>query len=336
MPSNKFTRRAFLAGSLGLCAASSVASNRLLWNQESSTVGCRQRVPNPWLENGKPVVAVVRGTAFAAMLAKGLEILGGFKSFGAGKPVTIKPNFILPEAYPTTTDGPTILATAEALKKEGFSDITVADGGHRRSKKTEAVEFYSLEEKAAAGGFKIRHLLEEETVAVKDERWTAMQTVNVFKSTYEAPIIINMPVIKQHPLTVYTCVLKNLMGPIDLASRMFLHRGPQGLAQDQRLEHARLSVSEIAGAINPEITIIDARQVMGKNAYRPGGGVVLDANRVVISGDSLAAERVAATVLHECYSDFDVSMIEDTFGRAAMLGLGESAIGNIAVKEATA
>jgi uncharacterized protein (DUF362 family) len=338
MHSNRFTRRSFLGGTIGLCVGAAFLPrvSGLNAEQEQAPLGCRQRFPNPWVENGKPVVAVVRGTEFAAMLAKGLELLGGFARFGAGKPVMIKPNFILPEAYPTTTDGPSILAAVEALSREGFNDIIVADGGHRRSKKTEAVDFYALEEKAQAGGFKNAHLLEDEFFAVKDARWSAMQTINVSKTAYEMPLMINMPVIKQHQTTIYTCVFKNLMGPIDVPSRMYLHTGPQGMDPAKRLDHAKLCVAEIAHAVNPDITIIDARQVMGKNAYRPGGGVIVDANRVIVSGDSLAAEIAAADILQECYPDFQVTTIEDSLKHAAALGLGAASLEDVVLKEASA
>ena len=329
----KINRRTFVGGAVGFCAAAPLGLKFSL--QEEPILPVRQRQPNPWVENDKPVVAAITGTSYAAMLAKGLELLGGFARFGSGKPVMLKPNFILPEAYPTTTDGPSILATVEALNKEGFNDISVADGGHRRSTKTEAVAFYNLEEKAAAGGFKNLHLLEDEVVKVKHDGWTAMKTAGVFKSAYESPIMINMPVIKQHPMTVYTCALKNLMGPVDLPTRMFLHGVPQRLQGEERLKNAKLCVAEIASAVNPEITIIDARQVMGKNAYRPGGGVIIDTNMLIISGDSMAAELMAAKVLAKQYPDFQPSSIDDTLGHATALGLGVAGLDDVVLKEAT-
>ena len=77
------------------------------------------------MEKGKPIVVIVRGTAFPAMLSKGMEILGGFTKFGTGKSVIVKPNFVFDKKtrYPTTTDDKSVLTTVEFLRKEGFKDI---------------------------------------------------------------------------------------------------------------------------------------------------------------------------------------------------------------------
>lgn len=337
MSKSKFSRRAFLGGAIGLAAATPFNVKGLLLEDDQQTVGYRQRVPNPWLENSKPVVAIVRGAAFATMLAKGLELLGGLAPFGTEKAVLVKPNFIFPEPYPETTDGASILTMVETLKREGFSDIIVADQGSRRRPASQAFEFYSLGEKSKAGAFKIKDLAGEDFKIVKDDNWLAMQEVEVFDSAYNAPLIVNMPVIKQHHSAQFTCALKNNVGPISNRSRSFLHRQNERykVSAETRIQNMKKAIAEVTAAINPEITVIDARQVMGKSHHRSSGGVVVDANRLIISGDALAADRVAATVLDESCNEFQVSMTDECFSHAATLGLGVASLEDAVIKEAT-
>ena len=151
-----FSRRSFLGGVAGFCAAAPFGLKGILQGQDR--VPCRNRVPNPWVENGKPVVAVVSGNSFPAMLARGMEIMGGFAPFGADRAVMLKPNFITPLTYPETTDGSSILAVIEAMRRDGFSDFTIGEWGTSNSQSTEAFDIYGLTERAGPGSYGVRNL----------------------------------------------------------------------------------------------------------------------------------------------------------------------------------
>ena len=338
----EITRRTFLGGALSWCVAGPLAIKSLGQEKEASLLPCRKRLPNPYVENGKPVVVVVHGTEFAPMLAKGVEILGGFARFGIDKAVHLKPNFVAPSPYPVTTDGNSILTTVELLQKEGFKDITIVEFGQlgrgNSVQPTKAFEFYGLDKKAEKGGFKIKDLCYDGIVRVKDDRWVAMPGVGIFKDVYETPLIINMPTIKQHSQVQFTCALKNTMGLIDKQTRNDMHRrGPAYEAEDRdtRLRMSHLGVAEIAAAIDPELTIIDARYGMGKSHHFTSGGVSVKPDRIIISGDSLAADRIAAEVLAEYYDGFQVEMAKPHLDHAAHLGLGAASIDDVIIKNVT-
>jgi len=334
----EITRRTFLGGALSWCVAGPLVLKSLGKEQKTSFLPCRKRLPNPYVENGKPVVVVVHGTEFAPMLAKGMEILGGFARFGIDKAVQLKPNFFTPSPYPATTDGSSLLTTVELLQKEGFKDITIAEFGSAgrgdSNKATKTFEFYGLDKKAEKGGFKVKDLYDDEIVRVKDDRWVAMPGVGIFKDVYETPLIINMPTIKQHSQVQFTCALKNTMGQVDKQTRNDMHRrGPAYEAEDRdtRRRMSHLAVAEIAAAVDLELTIIDARYGMGKSHQLPSG-VSVKLDRIIISGDSLAADRVAAEVLAEYYDRFEVEMAKPHLDHAAHLGLGAASIDDVIIK----
>jgi uncharacterized protein (DUF362 family) len=334
------TRRTFWSRVLGLSAFGYFVSHLPAQNKPAAASAPRKRLPNPFMENGKPIVMVVHGTDFSAMLKKGMEVLGGFDRFGKNKAIHIKPNFVAADPYPETTDGNSILATIEMLKKDGFSDITVAEWGSAMGMwqaSTEGFKYYGLDRKAEGGGFKIKDLIQDETIQIKDSRWVAMPGVGVRKSVYEIPLVINMPTLKQHSLIPLSCALKNIMGQIDKQSRDNLHQQDMNSisVKSTRYRGSHLALAEIASAVNPELTIIDARSGLGRSHRINMGGVSIKPKRIIISGDALAADLVAAEALEESYQGFQVEMVHALFQHAGTLGFGAKTIDDIVVKEAS-
>ena len=330
----KITRRHFLGDTCVFFAGGALALESLAQQQKPSFLPCRKRLPNPYVENGKSIVVVVHGTQFAPMLAKGMGILGGFARLGKNKAVHLKPNFVAASPYPVTTDGLSLLSTIEFLKKEGFNDITIAEFAY--SYRAYAFQLYNLDEKAKIGGFKVKDLFDDEVVLVKDRRWVAIPSASVFKSVYETPLIINMPTLKQHAPMQFTCALKNTMGQVNRTTRKDMHR--EGIeynaeSPDRKTIMSHRAIAEIASAIDPDLTIIDARYCLGKSHHLSWGGISLKADRIIISGDALAADRVAAEVLAECYSGFKTEMAILQLEHAAHLGLGALNRDQIVIKD---
>jgi hypothetical protein len=187
-----FSRREFVSGAVGLgmglrlgLVGSGLRAALGLEKQPPPALpgSPRRRMPNPFVENGRPVVVIVHGNDFAAMLAKGMTLLGGLRGFATDRPVIVKPNFVFDKVsrYPTTTDEKSVLAMIDRLQKERFRDLTVAD---RRGKKVHGraggkFEWSGLNAQAEAGGFKTDSLLDDEvaeTVAVRAESWSEMKT----------------------------------------------------------------------------------------------------------------------------------------------------------------
>jgi uncharacterized protein (DUF362 family) len=339
----KMTRRTFWQRAIGFSVFGHLLSNFPAICLPSDLSAPRKRLPNPFMENGKPIVMVVRGTDFPSMLKKGMEILGGFDRFGKDNAIHIKPNFVSASPYPTTTDGNSILATVELLKNDGFKDITIAEwgsslGAMAGQTATEGFKYYGLDRKAEMGGFKIKDLIRDETVQVTDKRWIAMPSVGVRKSVYETPLIINMPTLKQHSQIQLSCALKNTMGQVDKQSRNTMHG--QGLPyrsgnRSNSLRMSPLALAEIASAVNPELTIVDARLGLGRSHHIESGGLSIKPGRIIISGDALAADLVSAEVLEECYQGFQAEMVSTHFHHAGTLGFGAKTIDDVVIKEAS-
>ncbi|MCP4629818.1 MAG: hypothetical protein GY850_40870 [bacterium] len=105
--------------------------------------------------------------------------------------------------------------------------------------------------------------------------------------------------------------------------------------REDRLKSAHLATAEIAAAVNCELTIIDARYAIGKSHHFKSGGVSIKPDRIIISGDTLAADWVAASLLAEYYDGFQVDMAGPHLDHAAKIGLGAAGRDNVIIKEVT-
>lgn len=343
------SRRIFIRDLLALSVAGPTAFRTFAaaGTVENPLSPIRKRIPNPFMENGRPVVVVVHGDDFPAMLAQGMDVLGGFARFGTGKSVIVKPNFVFDKKtrYPATTDERSVLTTVEYLQKEGFGDITVADRRGKRMKSGRAggkFEWSGLNELAEDGGFTTDSLMDDAeapTVQVGDDSWTTMPSIGVIKKIYEAGLIINMPTLKKHSQTNLTCSLKNNMGVLDVPTTEYMHlwgdankAAHDSMSSDEVTRRLCLAVAEAAMAVSPEMTVIDARTVLCKNHGSVASGEPREANRLIISGDPVAADAYAAGVLKEVYEPYDLGPSRETLDHAARLGIGVADLDGVVVK----
>jgi len=350
MTHGKWTRRNFLRDLVALSVAGPTALKTLAatGQVENPLAPIRKRLPNPFMENGKPIVVVVHGDDFPTMLAKGMDVLGGFSRLGTGRSVILKPNFVFDKKtrYPTTTDEDSVLTTVQYLQKEGFNDLTVAD---RRGKRMDSgraggkFEWSGLNDLAEEGGFKTDSLMDDAeapTVHVGDSNWTTLPSIGVIQKIYEAGLIINMPTLKRHSQTHLTCSLKNNMGVLDVPTTEYMHlwgdankAAHDSMPKDEVNRRLCKAVAEAAMAVSPEMTVIDARTVLCKNHGSFSSGEPRTANRLIISGDPVAADVYGAGVLKEVYPSYELGPSTETIGHAATLGIGVADPSRVVLKE---
>ena len=95
------------------------------------------------------------------------------------------------------------------------------------------------------------------------------------------------------------------------------------------------TVIEIAGVVNPDLNIVDARTVLTVGGPRYSSGVPVDANKIVLCGDMVATDAYCSDILSAHDPDFTLDMAMPIIGRAEYLGLGTSDLSEVEVIEIT-
>lgn len=248
--------------------------------------------------------------------------------------VLIKPNFVNREAYPTTTSPDSIKALINEVKNVTGGIIEIGDQGWREQ--PEIYAFLNMYEEIKKTDGVLISFSETYRVRLKSAGLQGFQ-YEVYKDVYEAPIIINLCTLKRHGGANMTCALKNnvgsVPGPYGLRTRNYLHSfNPLSL-------NFLRKISDIASLINPELNIVDARDIMiknGPNLSRRGAEIKKGVNRLILCGDMVATDAYCAQLLQEHDKGFSAESVMPTLQRAQELGLGTWNMNEVCIIETQA
>jgi uncharacterized protein (DUF362 family) len=146
-----------------------------------------------------------------------------------------------------------------------------------------------------------------------------LTSVEILKILPKADLLINLPTAKHHTATQVSLGIKNLMG----------------LIWDRSAFHTELDLNQAIGdlalAIKPDITIIDASRVLLKGGPT-GPGPISNDNRIFVSRDIVAVDSIVAS--RYSFGGKSLSAINIAHIKAAYEnGIGEIDINKIELKK---
>lgn len=225
-----------------------------------------------------PVMAVVRGQRTEAMVREAVEKLGGMARFIAkGERVLIKPNVgwdRQPEQAANT--GPEVVGAMVRLCREaGAASVWVTDVSLNDPKRCFARSGIELATREAGG---LVRLPGRNDFVETDMGGTVLKVWPVARFFHEVDKVINLPIVKHHSLSGCTLSMKNWYGVIG--------------GQRNRLHQAiHASIVDLAAAVRPTLTVMDATRVLKRNG--PTGGSLADvahAETLIASLDEVALD----------------------------------------------
>ncbi|MFP4020025.1 MAG: DUF362 domain-containing protein [Halanaerobium sp.] len=207
-----------------------------------------------------------------------LKELGGLEKFiSDGDRIVFKTNLLMgkaPEAA-VTTNPEFIRALARKVKTLG-AEVIIADspGGPFNDKLLKrAYQKSGLYEMAAEEGLSLNY----NTDSKKHEYKAGKINKSFQLASYleDADLIINLPKLKTHGLTMYTGAVKNLFGCIPGVLKAEYHLRIQSVYDFSRM------LNDLAGLVAPELTIMDA--VVGMEGEGPSNGKPKEFNYLLAS-----------------------------------------------------
>jgi uncharacterized protein (DUF362 family)/Pyruvate/2-oxoacid:ferredoxin oxidoreductase delta subunit len=251
-------------------------------------------IRNPALPPRTAAVAVVRCPSYEAealsrAVRQSLDLLGGAGAFlVSGARVFVKINHLSPHAPPERAicTHPAFLREVLRLLLEKDVRVTVGDD----------VNFGPGDEFLTTG---FRQVCAEMGVPLVNLRQTGftevpiagalLDSVYIARPVLEADLVLNLPKLKTHSLTVFTGAVKNLYGTIPYGLRLDGHRrfGRNDL-------FSRMLV-DVFSAIPRQFTIMDA--VIGMGGEGPSSGVPKEIGLIIAGEDGVAVDAVASSII---------------------------------------
>ncbi len=225
-----------------------------------------------------PELVIVRGLDPLKMARAIFEKMGGISRFiTAGDRVLIKPNVgwdRQPEQAANTN--PELVGAVVGLCREaGASEVIVTDVSINDPYRSFARS--GIEDAVKRAGGRVQFTREDDFV-LTDLKGEILKVWPVSRFYHEADKIINLPVVKQHSLSKCTISMKNWYGILG-GRRNRLH------------QEINMSIADLAAAVRPTLTIVDATRVLFRNG--PTGGTLSDVsveNTIVAGLDEVALD----------------------------------------------
>jgi uncharacterized protein (DUF362 family) len=265
-------------------------------------------------------LAVARNGDPEVMTRRAVAALGGMEKFvPKGSQVVVKPNICVAYhsyEYAATTNPWVIAAIVKMALEAGAKSVQVMDSPFGGTA-DQAYEFTGIGEQVkAAGG---------EMVVMKDMQFQEhdipgaanLKTVSINDLIYNADVLINVPIAKDHSLAHLTLGMKNLMGAIKHRERLHSYMAE--------------SLTDLNTILKPQLTIIDAVRILMANG--PTGGNLDDVkqtNTVIASADIVAADSFAAGLFGVKPSELGY-LVE-----ASKRGIGRLDLENLKIQEINA
>ena len=226
-------------------------------------------------------------TALRRSVRTALAPLGGIERFvRPGMRVLLKPNMLTavgPERA-VTTHPAVLLATAELVQQAGGTVLIGDSPAGPVGRASEVFRVSGVAEAAARLGV--------DQVPFDSVIWKRLNGRDYFvaRAISEADLVINLPKLKTHQLTLYTGAVKNMFGAIPGTRKRELHLQAPGVVDFSRV---LVDVLELA---QPHLTVMDG--ILGLEGNGPGrAGTPRAYGCLLASTDPVALDAVVARAL---------------------------------------
>lgn len=242
-------------------------------------------------------VSIVRCSDYSKVkdaIKEALSLIGGLeKIITPGNRVLLKPNVlsIRPPEGAVTTHPAVISAMCELVSEAGGIPVIGDGSGIVKPGATSTAQAFKVSGIEGAASICKAELINFETsgfVEVDVPNAREFSRLHIAKAILEADVIISLPKLKTHELTLYTGAVKNFFGTIPQKTRKQIH----SLEDRARFGEA---VVDIYSVVKPQLAIMDG--VIGMEGNGPANGTPISAGVIMASYDCVSLDIVAAELI---------------------------------------
>jgi uncharacterized protein (DUF362 family)/Pyruvate/2-oxoacid:ferredoxin oxidoreductase delta subunit len=245
------------------------------------------------------------------VISEALAPFGGMAAFvSAGDRVLLKPNLLsAKDPSRAITTHPHVVETVAALVREAGGDPFVGDSPGGAVRGIQRVwENTLMSEMAERAGLELINFEASSSEEIDAGRFR----LYVAKPVREADVVINLPKLKTHSLTLFTGAVKNMFGVVPGFRKAEMHK-----IFPKPSEFASMLV-ELYSHVRPALNIMDA--ILSMEGNGPSSGEPKETGLIAVSDDAVALDAVISEVI-----GFQPGRI-DTTRFAGERGLGVSAL----------
>jgi len=242
-----------------------------------------------------------------------------------GATVLIKPNVFAPLPAPATTDPRVVAAVVKLCRQAGAERIIVGEGRsistarYRLGQNSTRACFQAsgIAQALADSNAELLPLEEDDFCEVALPEGEILRTARVPLTVLEADVILNLPVLKMHGLTLATLAIKNLHGLVCDEDKLFSH--------SYRQKRLARKLVDIIGVRRPDLNLVDGLSGMERDQSPPAGRPV-EMGIVIAGRDIVAVDAVGSAAMGLR------PMAVDTTRIAHRRGLGEGRLEEIEIR----
>ncbi len=227
-------------------------------------------------------------------IKEALNLIGGLeKIIVPGNRVLLKPNVlaIRPPEDAVTTHPAVVSAMCELVSQAGGIPVIGDGSGIVKPGSTttsQAFKASGIEGVATAYGVELINFETSGFVNVDVPGARQFSHLYISKAVLEADVIISLPKLKTHELTLYTGAVKNFFGTVPQKNRKQAHF----LEDRNRFGEA---IVDIYSVVKPQLAVMDG--VVGMEGNGPSRGTPVSAGVVMASYDCVALDIVASELI---------------------------------------
>lgn len=253
----------------------------------------RRRAPDPATTAARSTVAVVRCDGYAEetvdrAVREAVGLVGGVSRFvRAGQRVLLKPNLLSAKGPDRAiTTHPSVVGALAGLVREAGATPSIGDspGGALRGVDRVWKNTGMLDLSERTG---VPLVSFEASGAI--ERRGELRSYMIARPVLEADVVVNVPKMKTHVLTLYTGCVKNTFGAIPGFGKARVHNIAARPVPFSR------HVVDVYSLVRPALHVMDAVVAMEGNG--PSGGRPRAVGAVLAGADGVAVDAVAAAMM---------------------------------------